>query len=333
MSENKTVYILGAGFNQCINGELGLKPPLSTNFFTTILKNERYTNEDYYKKNRCVYDYIYRYWQKSKEKLKCEEFNIEDCFTLIQLQILEAKNNNDYKTLYQLLNINSQLKFMFTESLSEFQPFISSSDLMINFGRLIFTKEANVITFNYDCNLENAIKTIDHTDAFNISTCYGLNFHNLPKTISSNWNILKLHGSLNWFKYIYANSTTEIILTDNISTYQYENQKLLIEPLIIPPVLYKDYEQKFICTLWQKAKSILSHCKTLIVVGYSFPATDFGIKKLLLESFVSNKLDKLIIVNPNTSIVNTVKQLTHFDKPVIVCDSLNEFLKNLGSIY
>lgn len=91
MPENKTVYILGAGFNQCVNGAFGLKPPLSTNFFNTILKNKKYDNENYYKKTKCVYEYIYKYWQKSKEQLKSEDFNIEDCFTLIQLQILEAQ--------------------------------------------------------------------------------------------------------------------------------------------------------------------------------------------------------------------------------------------------
>lgn len=222
---------------------------------------------------------------------------------------------------------------MFTESLSEFQPFSVSSDLMLNFGSLIYTKRANVITFNYDCNLEKAIKTATHTEAFNLPACYGLYFDNLPKTIPYNWNILKLHGSLNWFKYIYDDNKTKIILTDNINIEQYKNHELLIEPLIIPPVLYKDYNQKFISILWDKAKLVLSSCKTLVVVGYSFPGTDFGIKKLLLESFITNKLEKLIIVNPNTSVVNTVKGLTHFDKPVIVCNNLSEFLKNLENIY
>jgi hypothetical protein len=328
MSKNTTVYILGAGFNQCVNGEFGMKPPLSTNFFNVILKNKKYDNTDYYKKTECVYEYILKYWKKSKQQLCYEQFNLEDCFTLIQLQLLETKANGDYKTFSKLLDINSALKFMFIESLSDFLSFSSSSDLMLSFSKLIYSREANVITLNYDCNLENAIKTSSN-NCFDLSLCYGSNFDNFPNMALYKWNILKLHGSLNWFKYVYDNNKTKIVLHSDENVEDYKRGTILFEPLIIPPVLYKDYSQEFISNLWKKAKTILSCCKTLIVIGYSLPATDFGIKKLLLESFTVNKLEKLIIVNPNTTVINTIKELTHFDKPVVVCDNLSEFLANL----
>jgi hypothetical protein len=78
--------------------------------------------------------------------------------------------------------------------------------------------------------------------------------------------------------------------------------------------------------LWKQAKDILAKCNRLIVIGYSFPPTDFAVKKLFWEAFENNKLEDLIVVNPDTSVVKTIKELTHFSKPVSVCSNLREFL-------
>lgn len=63
-------------------------------------------------------------------------------------------------------------------------------------------------------------------------------------------------------------------------------------------------------------------------VIYSFPPTDFNVRKLLLEAFEDNALDELIVVNPNTSVVATIKDLVHYSKPVSVCYDLKEFLQS-----
>ena len=44
MTQIKTVYLLGAGFNQCVEDWHRLKPPLATNFFQTILRSKKYTD-------------------------------------------------------------------------------------------------------------------------------------------------------------------------------------------------------------------------------------------------------------------------------------------------
>lgn len=362
MFKNKTTYILGAGFNQCVRGMNGLKPPLSTNFFNTILKNKECNTINYDNRTQLVYEYIYKYWKKSKKNLFYDDFDLEECFSLLQLQLLEASSNNNQKLITRLLKINSTLKFMFIGSLCEFEQFSSSSKLMLDFASLIYNKKSNILTFNYDCNLEKAIETVSN-HKWNSFFSYGVkfdkiqifknntmsymkkeDFYNMFQISSYNWNILKLHGSLNWFKYIpvsecdlfrnYKNDIsdkkTQFILADIYKYFdKYDSSDLIVDPLIIPPVLYKDYGQDIISTLWDKAKNVLSTCKTLIVIGYSFPPTDFGIKKLLLEAFEFNSLENLIVVNPNTSVVNTVKDLTHYNKPVLVCNNLSEFLKNI----
>lgn len=362
MFKNKTTYILGAGFNQCVKGINGLKPPLSTNFFNTILKNKECNTINYDDRTQLVYEYIYKYWKKSKENLLYDDFNLEECFTLLQLQLLEASSTNNQELITNLLKINSTLKFMFIESLCEFEAFSSSSNLMLNFASLIYNEKSNILTFNYDCNLEKAIETISN-HKWNSFLSYGVkfdkvqifknntmsyvkkeDFYNMFQRSPYNWNILKLHGSLNWFKCIptseydlfrnYRNDISakkaQFILADTHKYFnKYESSNLIVDPLIIPPVLYKDYGQDIISALWDMAKNVLSSCKTLIVIGYSFPPTDFGIKKLLLEAFEFNSLENLIVVNPNTSVINTVKELTHYNKPVLVCNNLSEFLENI----
>ncbi|MDD3225662.1 MAG: SIR2 family protein [Clostridium sp.] len=350
MKYGNLVYIIGAGFNQCVNNKCGLKPPLSTNFFNTILSSENFNNPLYCRKAKLVYDYIYKYWKKSIDDLKNTEFNIEECFTLIQLQLIKASKLNNKDDILKLKSINSLLKFMFIEALREFQPFSNSSDAILKFGKLIYKQRPEIITFNYDCNLETAIESASDDYNFNCALSYGIKFDsvidlkiNNCNSLKSNdfysknkqydWNILKLHGSLNWFKYTDNNDNLKILLSlNNADIKDYINSLSLVEPLIIPPVPYKKYDQKYISTLWDEAKIALSNCKSLIVIGYSFPITDFGVKKLLLEAFEKNELEKLIIVNPDTSVINTVKKLTHFKKPVLVCDNLDEFLQNVDHI-
>jgi hypothetical protein len=103
-------------------------------------------------------------------------------------------------------------------------------------------------------------------------------------------------------------------------------------PIIVPPVVYKQniLQEEWathLQQLWARAKLSLSRCKHLIVIGYSFPPTDFHMRQLFLEAFSDNELESLVIVNPDTSVIQKIKSLCHFGKPVTACKNLDEFLK------
>lgn len=74
---------------------------------------------------------------------------------------------------------------------------------------------------------------------------------------------------------------------------------LYIEPIIITPIIHKEKHfdnplySKLLKLIWDKAKDSLTNCKRLVVIGYSFPATDFLTRKMFLESFSSNTLNEL----------------------------------------
>jgi hypothetical protein len=91
---NDIIYVLGAGVNQSIriiDRQPSFSPPLSNNFFK-VARNLPKSRFRYYDDLLSpLYNYISRYWHKSKSDLEIDDFNLEECFTLIQLQLTEAR--------------------------------------------------------------------------------------------------------------------------------------------------------------------------------------------------------------------------------------------------
>ncbi len=160
--------------------------------------------------------------------------------------------------------------------------------------------------------------------------------------------IIKLHGSLNWSKVSQFSVDRSMFRASNeqyignlIISNEYWNTKFYsdfkgwaIKPYIITPTLYKTgFFDKFpFKELWGMAKKKLSDCNKLIVIGYSFSPTDFHTEKLFLDSFKENELQDLIIVNPDTSAIRKIKDLTHFNHPVTMCSNLSEFMDIFNDI-
>lgn len=121
-------------------------------------------------------------------------------------------------------------------------------------------------------------------------------FYSNRKNKLYSWSILKLHGSLNWYRYVkdtpnryfspddlehaYEPRKKHIALENRVwflrtSETPWDESQLYVEPIIITPVLHKQfYDEKFIYKkvfdpLWRKAKSSLLSCKRLIIIGYS----------------------------------------------------------------
>ena len=350
MSESRTVYLLGAGFNQCVNDWDGLKPPLATNFFETILRSRKYQAEMYLQRVNCVYEYIEKYWKKSKDDLRNQPFDLEELFTFLELQHYETGRGKNREKVMELATILFRLKAMLAELLSEFETFACSSGTLRDFGKEIYKEKPNIITFNYDCILENAVESasgcreeippsflespIPYSSVpdeelpyshfnWNRTLGYGIKFdevqlqrsglstyvdgdrfYNHPKNDLYEWKIIKLHGSLNWFRYLSERKypafpmkeeklpngkQEEVILVRGHwwFTEPPDMNGWIIDPLLITPVLYKQkfYQQKLFRDIWDQAKVHLAKCDRLIVIGYSFSQTDFAVRKLLLEAF------------------------------------------------
>lgn len=387
---SETVYLLGAGVNQSLKDFDNLSPPLISNLFQIALAKRKYSDESYAHQIQLVYDYIEKYWKKSKSDLSEAPFDLEQCFTLLERQEDEAyeRDPEEYK---KLKTIEFRLESLLAEVLSEFEHSGFSLE-MHNFGRILIHEKPTIITFNYDCILESAIesasgvnpsvpdefrqwKPFEQTEIpegllpyshhnWNRPLGYGIifdevqlhqagvskyvderRFYSHPKNKLYPCPILKLHGSLNWFRYIPIASSPMIPGEETPSLGEKEKHIILVEghwwfneppdhngwyidPIIITPVLYKDRffrEQPFI-RIWGMARNALSKCKRLVVVGYSFSPSDFSTRQLLLEALTANNLEELVVVNPNVEVVRVVKDLCHCKAGAVWYKDLKEYV-------
>lgn len=179
----------------------------------------------------------------------------------------------------------------------------------------------------------------------------GKRFYSLPENELYSKPLLKLHGSLNWFRYLpfrmiptfpgdrepsLGEKESHILLTRGTWWFGRppHHEGWLLDPLIITPTLYKDeyHNKKPFRDIWEMAKIYLSKCEKLVVIGYSFSPTDFSTKQLLLESFIENNLKELVVVNPNYDLVKVVKDLCHFKGGVFWFSNLDEYIESFSKV-
>ncbi|MDQ2685184.1 MAG: hypothetical protein M3Y25_05005, partial [Thermoproteota archaeon] len=393
--------ILGAGVNKEIFAKENVSPPLTNNFFNTAFRiNERFNLYD--KSLEPVYDFIAKYWRKQKQHLRKCSFDLEECFTLLQLQIndsIEEGNEIEYNKLNEVQSI---LLSFFIEVLNEFKGYIRQSEWFLKFAELLFSQKPNIITFNYDDFIETAIEYASGENPLHkyVSTpqqdlntedlrtvCqkskwkwnrplgYQIEFDKVSLHDGSEgiyekqvpgeifygvnsqypWKILKLHGSVNWYRYIndspnqylndhqvdaiYQPRKDRIVLQSPVwflplSDLPWDRNQLFLSPIIITPVLYKHFSsdniaRKVFEPQWNKARNLLSKCKRLVIVGYSFSTTDFYSKKLLLETTSENNIEELIIINPDDEATNYTKNIVPSKKTQIF-NSLREYLADIS---
>jgi hypothetical protein len=390
------VYVMGAGLNQVMKDWDDDSPPLLDNFFNIALKKRKFREPYYTDKIRNVYDYIQANFKKTKDDLAEVPFDLELCFTYLERQINQAARDDRTAELRRLVNVKFNLESFLAEVLSDFEHFACMSHTIRNLGKVILHEAPTIITFNYDCMMEEILEF-----ASGVRLSIPKEFHEiepfeeneLPDEVLTyshyNWNkplgygfkfdeiqlqqagiskfargsrfyspmqnklypkpLLKLHGSLNWFQYLPIRSFpilpgeaepkldekgSEIILKDGTWWFNRppDHNGWFVAPLIITPVLYKDeyYDKKPFAEIWELAKSALSKCKKLVIIGYSFSPTDFSTKHLLIESLMDNDLEELVVVNPNHNLVKVVKDLCNFNKGIVWYSSLDDYLNGFS---
>lgn len=360
----KTVYVLGAGINMAVQHQTrGVRPPLARNFFrelhTGLGKGELNRIVD---ENLRLYDYIKHYWKLGPHDLTTADFDLEECFTLLEQHENDARRSGYDPGRDDLWVIKGQLTALFAGLLDEIsanQP--PGAEGLKALARRILDEEATVVTFNYDTLLEQAMIEESPGRTWNPIQAYGASFDEFKQQDGAPFAefrsarfpaqahgapFLKLHGSLNWFRYVggpvdpaggvrQREKRLGKTLVRQVGIPSMASSRghtfvmpdgALLEQLIITPVLNKDVDQQPFAQVWEKARGEMRGCSKLVVGGYSFPPSDFATRRLFLESFVGGPPDELVVINPDTSVVQRVKNLCHFEKPVSVCASLGEYL-------
>jgi len=88
-----------------------------------------------------------------KHKLAISDFDLEECFTLLESQYMEAKDEKDNERIRDLFDIQFRLKRFLAEILSSLKG-IETNSAMRGLGEIVWTEKPIIITFNYDCFLE-----------------------------------------------------------------------------------------------------------------------------------------------------------------------------------
>jgi len=185
----------------------------------------------------------------------------------------------------------------------------------------------NLITFNYDVLIENALLEIDKWSP--VGGYFGVNqfrsaYKNIDKIFPENspCKILKLHGSINWVqegpRKIDIDNPPVITLHKWDSSPFFPKYKGILNqragggyPRWILPSYFKIFSKNpFLFTLWREAQRILAQAKHLVVLGYSFPEEDSP-SQLLLAS-LPDDCSILIVDRKGTQIKTRMEELFGF---------------------
>ena len=149
---SKTILLIGAGFNQGISDFKGLNPPLSNNFFSVVLNQIK--NENIREKIVPILEIIEEIWHLTSKDLLNYPFNLEELYTYLKLKSISIESSEKkYKDLLE--NLTRILSW----SLKKFEPHIYRSLVHLDFGKKIYKRKPNILTFNYDCILESIIES------------------------------------------------------------------------------------------------------------------------------------------------------------------------------
>jgi hypothetical protein len=196
-----------------------------------------------------------------------------------------------------------------------------------------------VISFNYDLLMDNALReTKKLTDCGYLvpfrSVLDGQGSRRMEDT-PSDITLIKLHGSLNWLHCSFCD-TNFLDRSEKISP-QYATlphrcpycgeSNVYFQRVIVPPLLAKNYSLSPLKYLWSRVNRYVAKAREIVIIGYSFPPTDFATEALLRDSFPweFQRQTRFVIVNTQKEVFDRFKK-TFNSSEVIWKSSLKEYL-------
>jgi len=172
-------------------------------------------------------------------------------------------------------------------------------------------KNVVFVSTNYDILIDNAL-TEEHVHDIDLD--YGMEFRNFDRP--GDWerprrdhsvSLFKPHGSLNW---LFCPTCNELEITpkekgvvtrliSNFAQATCQQCESVYSPLIVPPTFYKDLNNVFLSSIWNRTDVALRKVKQVIFCGYSFPDADIHIKYLLKRAQTNRTVPLRITVINN----------------------------------
>ena len=312
-SKGRPVYILGAGFSKAINAGMPLTDDLGRAVAEKFQKRTK--RELTYKSGKSFEDWL--------------SITSQDMPFLLGYENLQRAA--DTQLLLSLI----------AETLDELMRDIRFETVPLWLRQLIDIwniEHAKIITFNYDTLLEKAINSVCPIAFHNITPYHPSGdqvvFPRPPAEPGSSYDelstqgisaesmqILKLHGSLNWYwasdDPLGSTLRRVPVLSDfdkNDGDVNHSVQGL--EKFLIPPLSGKSkyYHPYLTRSFWRDAYNAIRDASSISLIGYSLPRTDQIVAQLLAIPKAHNPLINIVDLVPGNcneeSVTNRAKQAT-----------------------
>ncbi len=356
----KIALILGAGctYNEGIKGK---EPPLDKGFFQIANQTNKSDVEpirryfvDYYNLDICSGDQRY------------------DSLEYVMVRLFADANDLSMgKVAYEIfLSLIKLFNKRLADTTNRVKPHPRSSlfKLIVNFlNEGAKPKDICIITFNQDIQIEKTLDAIENYDKYqqfkpllNFPHCYIASPDRKitsdritgPRSSTGTFTqgdpadkgiqILKLHGSLNWYsahdsKNVEVdelfNPDKELRITRRKAIHpemRYgvgENSRYTF-PIIVPPVSHKSaIFHSTISRLWPGASEKLENATDIVIFGYSCPEADHESSNLIQRTLGSRKLETFSIIDPSPEVFTRFLKLTNQER-VFYYSNVNSFLRN-----
>jgi hypothetical protein len=340
-SPGKRVVVLGAGATRGAEfvdlAEMDCLPPLNTDFFTQLQRIGTLKHQP--EINGVLSDVLDLYGANF-------DLTLEGYFTHLESMRVMAELSGTQQPKYTVDRLDAMrrrlldaLSAVLEESADVSKKTSRATRRPCGFHDAIVERldpKDTIISFNYDCVIDDSLR---RCATGRWSARYGYGFPNpsrvrghepwdaesAPDEINRSVNLLKLHGSINWFP-LPETKTGTIKLRQKpykqIGSKDYE---------IVPPENVKRIQVKPVFqSLWANAELALRRAHVLTFIGFSFTPTDLHVDALFRIALAGNKqLKRVVIVNPSRDHRRRVRSVlaTKLLDPVrlVQFDYLSEF--------
>ncbi len=340
----KIVLILGAGCTRS-EGTREKKPPLDKNFFT----ESRRTNKE-------EVEPIREYFLDNYNFDICDNERGYDSLEDVMVRLFADSNDTSMKQIAykNFLNLIKLFNRRLAHTTNEIKPHPRS-----NLFRIIVSflndgakpKDLSIITFNQDIQIEKTLNSIEKIGKYqkfgpllNFPYCYRVS-HNRemsatkPKGSTDTFaegkskdkgiQILKLHGSLNWYSVHKSPNVGANTLFKRDKKLRYTSRKTIHSemkymggkrrqytfPIIVPPVPHKSAIFNIgIPPLWAEASKRLKNATDVVVFGYSCPEMDYESSNLIQKTLGSKKLETFSIIDISPEVIPRFWELTRKER-------------------
>jgi hypothetical protein len=286
--------------------------------------------------NECLNLRNYCYWLRELCRSEAEYLKIESVATIIlaaQIFPSEAERLRHAELRFELLRFIA-MSMRRTVPLSEQASRVLSKFLSaVSNDRKNSRRDNLILSFNYDTLIEDQV--LQDPNLFqSTSIDYGVNMERADRSAQNSprertVDLLKLHGSLNWYAVKGAGEEFDIknvcrIERNDRSFPMYEKDN----PIFIPMAHAKESFLKgsLFNVIWSKADYFLSHADEIFVIGYGFPQTDGNSFPFLLKH--RDRIRKVVVFEKKDSPeIARLERL--FGKEALACQDAKEFLSEM----